>query len=284
MSLRADLLSGFSPARVGAMIRRYVYLLRSSWPRLLELIYWPMVQMLTWGFLQTFIYQSGLAASGPASAPGRGLLIAGGTLIGSMLLWDMLFRAQLGFSMSFLEEMWSRNMANVLMSPLRPLEFVASLMFMSVLRLIIGMGPVTLLAIAFFGFNLWGLGLALAVFFVNLVMTSWTIGLVVSGLVLRNGMGAEGLAWSTLFLLMPFSCVYYPVSAMPEWLQPFVWLLPPTYVFEGMRAALIDHVFRADLMAQAFAINAVLLAAGTLAFLMLIDSARRAGSLMQMGE
>ena len=284
MSVASDILSGFSFSRVGAMVRRYVYLLRSSWPRLLELIYWPMVQMLTWGFLQTFIATSGLATSGASATPGRGLLIAGGTLIGSMLLWDMLFRAQLGFSMSFLEEMWSRNMANVLMSPLRPLEFVASLMFMSVLRLIIGMGPVTLLAIAFFGFNLWGLGLALAVFFVNLVMTSWTIGLVVSGLVLRNGMGAEGLAWSTLFLLMPFSCVYYPVSAMPEWLQPFVWLLPPTYVFEGMRAALIDHVFRADLMLQAFAINAVLLVAGTIAFLLLIDSARRAGSLMQMGE
>ena len=279
MSIATDILSGFSLSRVGAMVRRYVYLLRSSWPRLLELIYWPMVQMLTWGFLQTFI-----ATSGAASGPSRGLLIAGGTLIGSMLLWDMLFRAQLGFSMSFLEEMWSRNMANVLMSPLRPLEFVASLMFMSVLRLILGMGPVTLLAIAFFGFNLWGLGLALAVFFVNLVMTSWTIGLVVSGLVLRNGMGAEGLAWSTLFLLMPFSCVYYPVSAMPEWLQPFVWLLPPTYVFEGMRAALIDHVFRGDLMAWAFAINIALLAAALWLFVALFDNARRAGSLMQMGE
>ena len=279
MSLRADLLSGFSPARVGAMIRRYVYLLRSSWPRLLELIYWPMVQMLTWGFLQTFI-----ASAGVSSAPGRGMLIAGGTLIGSMLLWDMLFRAQLGFSMSFLEEMWSRNMANVLMSPLRPLEFVAALMSMSVLRLILGMVPVTLLAIAFFGFNLWGLGLALGVFFLNLVMTSWTIGLVVSGLVLRNGMGAEGLAWSTLFLLMPFSCVYYPAASLPDWLQPLVWLLPPTYVFEGMRAALIDHVFRADLMAQAFVINTILLAGGVIAFLLLIDSARRAGSLMQMGE
>lgn len=271
--------SSFSPARSGAMVMRYLYLLRSSWPRLLELVYWPAVQMITWGFLQSYI----AGQAGPAGLGGK-MAVAGGTLIGALLLWDTMFRCQLGFSLSFLEEMWSRNMGNLLMSPLRPLEFVAALMAMSVIRLAIGIVPVTFMALWFFGFNLWSLGFALVAFFVNLVMTSWAIGLVVAGLVLRNGMGAEALAWSILFFFMPFAAVYYPVSAMPEWIQGFAWCLPPTYVFEGLRAAIVGHVFRGDLMLESLAINVVLLGAGTAIFLRLIDSARKAGSLLQMGE
>jgi len=279
MSLASDALGGFSLSRTGAMVMRYLYLLRSSWPRLAELVYWPAVQMLTWGFLQTYI-------SGQAGAVGMSgrLAVAAGTLVGALLLWDTMFRAQLGFSVSFLEEMWSRNMGNLLMSPLRPLEFVAALMTMSVIRLAIGIIPVSLLALMFFGFNLWSLGLALVAFFVNLVITAWAIGLVVAGLVLRNGMGAEALAWSVLFFLMPFACVYYPVSTLPDWLQWIVWRLPPTYVFEGLRAALVGHVFRADLMIDALAINLGLLVVGAWVFLKLLDSARAAGSLLQMGE
>ena len=269
----------FSLARVGAMVMRYLYLMRSSWPRLADLIYWPAVQMMTWGFLQTYIR----AQSQAAGLSGR-MAVAGGTLIGALLLWDTLFRAQLGFSVSFLEEMWSRNIGNLLISPLRPIEFVLALMTMSVIRLAIGLVPVTFLALWFFGFNLWGLGFGLVAFFVNLALTSWAIGLVVSGLVLRNGMGAESIAWSALFFVMPFACVYYPVSTLPEWLQGFAWCLPPTYVFEGLRAAIVAHEFRADLMLEALAINAGLLAAGGATFLALLEGARKAGSLLQMGE
>ncbi len=263
----------FSLSRVGAMVRRYWYLLRSSWPRILDLIYWPTVQMLMWGFLQLYVSQNaGFFAR------------AAGVFIGAVLLWDILFRGQLGFSISFLEEMWSRNLANIMMSPLRPVEFIAALMIMSVVRLSIGMVPVSLLAIAFFGFNLWGLGFALAAFFVNLILTSWAIGVFVAGLLLRNGMGAESLAWTIMFLFLPLTCVYYPVAVLPHWLQLIAWCLPPTYVFEGMRALVIQHVFRADLMLEAFGLNVVLFAAASFAFLKLLASARVQGSLLQTGE
>jgi len=262
-----------SARRVAAMVLRYWYLLRSSWPRLLELAYWPMVQMLTWGFLQLYVDQNaGFFAR------------AGGTLIGAVLLWDILFRGQLGFSVSFLEEMWSRNLSNLMISPLRPIEFVSALMIMSLIRLAIGMVPVTFLAIAFFGFNVYGLGLALAAFFLNLILTSWAVGIVVSGVLLRNGMGAESLAWTLMFVLMPLTCVYYPVSVLPDWLQAIAWMLPPTYVFEGMRALIMEHVFHADLMVEAFALNALYFAAAVIAFLELLKSSRRAGSLLQAGE
>jgi ABC-2 type transport system permease protein len=247
--------------------------MRSSWPRLLDLIYWPAVQMLMWGFLQLYISQNaGFFAR------------AGGTFIGAVLLWDILFRGQLGFSLSFLEEMWSRNLANLMISPLRPVEFVLALIVMSVIRLAISTIPVALLAIAFFGFNLFGLGLALAAFFVNLLLTSWAIGIFVSGLVMRNGLGAENMAWTIMFIFLPLTCVYYPVAVLPGWLQHVAWALPPTYVFEGMRALLIDQVFRADLMLQALGLNVVFFVAGCTAFLALLKSARRNGALMQGGE
>src|ERR1700741_3469183 len=169
----------------------------------------------------------------------------------------------------------------MMISPLRPAEFVAALMVMSIIRLAIGMVPVTILAIIFFGFNLYGLGGSLAFFFLNLILTSWAVGIVVSGVLLRNGMGAESLAWTVMFVLMPLTCVYYPVSVLPDWLQWIAWLLPPTYVFEGMRELVMKQEFRADLMAEAFALNLVYFTVSVGIFLQLLNSARRIGSLLQ---
>src|SRR6266481_913018 len=264
---------GIAPHRIGAMILRYWYLLLSSWPRLLELIYWPALQIVTWGFLQNYIAQNaGFFAR------------AGGTLIGAVILWDILFRGQLGFSISFLEEMWARNLGNLMMSPLKPIEFLLALMAMSLIRLAIGVIPMTGLALFLFHFNVYGLGLPLIAFFCNLIFTSWSVGIFVSGLVLRNGLGAESIVWTLMFALMPLACIYYPVNVLPHWLQLVAWTLPPTYVFEGMRSLLIDHVFRTDLMVSALAINALLLVASFAAFLALLRSARRHGSLLGGGE
>ncbi len=264
---------GIAPHRIGAMVRRYWYLLMSSWPRLLELIYWPALQIITWGFLQSFISQNaGFFAR------------AGGTLIGAVILWDILFRGQLGFSISFLEEMWARNLGNLMMSPLKPIEFLISLMIMSLIRLAIGVIPMTLIAFLFFRFNFYSIGLPLIIFFCNLIFTSWSIGIFVSGLVLRNGLGAESIVWTLMFGIMPLACIYYPVTVLPHWLQYVAWSLPPTYVFEGMRALLTDGVFRADLMVVSFAINVVLFIASFAIFLALLRSARRHGSLIQSGE
>jgi ABC-2 type transport system permease protein len=264
---------GISPQRIAAMILRYWYVLISSWPRLLELLYWPALQIVTWGFLQSYIAQN-------ANFFAR----AGGTLVGAVILWDILFRGQLGFSISFLEEMWARNLGNLMMSPLKPIEFLISLMAMSLIRLAIGVIPMTLLAMIFFGFNLYGIGFPLIAFFCNLIFTSWSVGIFVSGLVLRYGLGAESIVWTLMFGMMPLACIYYPVTVLPDWLQVVAWSLPPTYVFEGMRSLLMEQVFRADLMVDALAINVVLITISFAIFLMLLRSARRHGSLIQTGE
>jgi ABC-2 type transport system permease protein len=259
--------------RVAALVRRYVYLLRSSGVRLVELIYWPFLQMLTWGFLQKY-----LASTENPYAQGAGVLI------GAVLLWDILFRSKIGFSTTFIEEMWSRNLGNLLTSPLRPYELVLALSLWSIIRLGVSMVPVAIAAFFLFGFNLLGLGLALAAFFCVLVLTSWSLGLISAGVILRYGLGAEELAWSLAFLLLPLCCVYYPVSALPDWLQPVALALPPTHVFEGMRSILLHDTFDAADLWWALGLNAVYLTVGYATFRWFLGSARENGTLLQLGE
>lgn len=259
--------------RIAALLRRYIYLLRSSSVRLVELIYWPFLQMLTWGFLQKF-----LASTNNPYAQGAGVLI------GAVLLWDILFRSNLGFFTTFIEEMWSRNLGNLLISPLRPHELVMALCVWSVMRLSVGMIPVALAAFFIFGFNLLDLGLWLSVFFAMLVLTSWSLGLIAAGVMLRYGLGAEELAWSLAFLLLPLTCVYYPLSALPGWLQYVSLALPPTHVFEGMRSILLEHRFDPSDLWWAFGLNMFYLAMGYGVFRWLLSRARDNGSLLQLGE
>jgi ABC-2 type transport system permease protein len=263
----------FSLRRVWAMALRYFYLLRGSWPRYLELAYWPTVQMILWGFITQF-----LATNSTYIAEAFGVLLS------AVLLWDVMFRGQLGVSVSFFEEMWSRNLGHLSVSPLRPYEMMISLTAMSLVRTIVGIAPASLLAIVFFGFSVYDLGLSLAAFFFNLLVMGWAIGFVVSGMVLRFGLGAESLAWVAIFAVAPVSGIYYPVSVLPEWLQIVARLLPSSYVFEGMRAVIREGVVRYDYMLIAAGLNAVYLIGGALIFLAFFRAARIRGLLLQMGE
>ncbi len=273
MSDRPVYAATFAPSRIGAMVLRQVYLLRASWPRIFELMYWPTIQMVLWGFLTEFLLTN---SSYIAQATG--------VLISAVLLWDVLFRGQLGFSLSFLEEIWSRNLPNLAVSPLRPSEFLISLMTMSLIRTLIGVLPATGLAIVFYHASVYDLGLPLLAFFVNLIVMSWAIGMAVTALILRVGLGAENTAWLAIFLIAPVSAIYYPVSVLPDWLQVVAWSLPTAPVFEGMRAILIDGQFRVDLLIHAALLDVLYLAIGAGLFLFSYHVARRRGLLLQIGE
>ncbi len=194
--------------RIGAMILRHTYLMRTSWPRIFELMYWPTIQMILWGFITRFLLTNSSYVAQAA-----------GVLVSAVLLWDVLFRGQLGFSLSFLEEVWSRNLGNLSVSPLRPYEFLLSLMAMSLLRTVIGVLPAAGLAIVFYEANIFTLGLPLIAFFSVLIMFGWAIGMMVCALILRVGLGAENVAWLAIFLIAPVSAIYYPVSILPEALR-----------------------------------------------------------------
>ena len=263
----------FSPARVWAMLLRYLYILKSSWPRTVELLYWPTLQMLIWGFMSQFL-------RGNSSYIAQ----AFGVLLGAVMLWDLLFRSQLGLSISFLEEMWARNLGQLFVTPLRPYEWLISLLAMSVIRVTIGIVPAMLLAIPLYHFSIFDMGLSLVAFLAVLMAMGWSLGLAICGGILRHGMGAESLAWTVIFALAPLSCVYYPVTTLPTWLQPVSWALPSTYVFEGMRAVLFGQRFRADYFLTALGLDLVYLALGAVIFFIAFRDARRRGALLQMGE
>ena len=263
----------FSAARVGAMVLRYWYLLKGSWPRMLELAYWPAMNLVMWGFLQTFLVQTTDVFAQ-----------AGGVLVGSVLLWELMFRGQLGFTISFFEEMWSRNFGHLMVTPLRPSEFVTALVSMSLIRMVVGMTPAVAIAIWFFGFNLFDLGIALVAFFANLVFFGWAVALVVTGIILRNGLGAESLAWAVPFIFVPLCGIYYPVSVMPDWLEAIALCLPPTYVFEGMRSILFDQVIDWGRLAFAAGLNLVYFGAGYAVFMAFLRAAKERGMLLTIGE
>lgn len=259
--------------RIEAMVLRYAYLMRNSWPRLLELIYWPTMQMVLWGFITQF-----LVTNSAWVAQAAGLLIA------AVLLWDVLFRGQLGVSLTFFEEMYARNLGHLFVSPLRPQELVGAMLFVSLLRTLIGVGGAALLAIPFYHYSIFEMGLPLLAFFANLLILAWSIGLLVAALVLRFGLGAENLAWALIFAIAPVSGVYYPIRVLPDWLQIVAALLPSSHVFEGMRAVLIERVFEWDLFWYALGLNAVYLVLGVTIFLRTFHAARQHGWLLHGGE
>jgi ABC-2 type transport system permease protein len=263
----------FSPRRIWAMVMRHVYVLRTSWPRLFELAYWPTLQMILWGFISQFLITN---SSWVAQAFG--------VLIAAVILWDVLFRGQLGVSVSFLEEIWSRNLASLFVSPLRPYEMVISLMLMSLIRTLIGVVPAMFLAILLYHYSIFDLGPPLLAFFTNLLVMGWATGLMISALIMRFGLGAESLAWIAIFALAPVSGIYYPVSVLPAWLQPVSWALPSSYVFEGMRTVMFDGVFRWDLFLASSGINLLYIVAGAATFLVTFQYARREGLLLRLGE
>jgi ABC-2 type transport system permease protein len=259
--------------RIYAMVLRYLYLMRSSWPRMIELAYWPTVQMILWGFLNKFLVgQSQWVAQ------------AAGIFIAAVLLWDVLFRAQLGVSVVFFEEMYSRNLGHLFVSPLRPTEMVWALLGISLLRTLVGVGAAALLAIVLYRYNIFTMGLALLAFFTNLLIMGWAIGLLVVALVMRYGLGAEGLAWAIIFAVAPISGVYYPIKVLPTWLQPIALSLPSSHVFEGMRAVMIDHKFHLGLFINGLLLNVVYIFVGAAVFTLAFRSARRRGLLLHVGE
>ena len=262
-----------STRRVRALIRRHAYLLLKSWPRLVSMAYYPTVTMVLWAFLTIYLKPTN---SFLKDAPGF--------FIGAVLLWDVLFRGQLGVSLTFVEEMYSRNLGNLFVSPLRLFEFIAGQLTMSVLRSLIGVGGACFFAWLLFRYSIFSLGLPLIAFFWLLLAFGWSIGLAVSAMILRFGLGAEELAWAAIFILAPVSGVYYPIGVLPGWLQPVASALPSAHVFEGMRGVLLEGTFAWSHFGSALMLDGVYLCLGAFVFRLAVRHARVHGRLLQMGE
>lgn len=235
--------------RIRAMALRHAYLFRRSPFRLLEMVYWPVLDLVLWGFVSLWL----------RTLSGGGTTDFVALFLGGLILWDLMFRAQQGVSLAYLEEVWSRNLMNLFVSPLTVAEFLASTMVVSLAKLCISGGSMLTLAWLLYGYDMAGLGVAILPFVGLLVVFGWSLGTVTTALVLRFGQGAESLVWVLAFAIQPVACVFYPLDTLPAWLRPVALATPAAHVFEGMRAVVAGggvpwgHLLPAALLATVYA-------------------------------
>jgi ABC-2 type transport system permease protein len=217
--------------RMWAIARRHAYVLLRSPHRLFDVTVWPIVDTVLFGSLGVFFARQG-GPSSPAQA-GAAYLLSG------IVLWHVVYQAQIAVSTGFMEETWSRNLLSLMVTPLRELELVGGIALFGLAKLVMGVGVVALAAFAFYAFDVTTLGLGLVPVIAVLLLGGWAIALLVVGLMLRFGNGAEALAWGIMFVVMPLGGVFYPVEALPGFIRPVSALLPTTHAFAAGRA-LID--------------------------------------------
>ncbi|HMK99791.1 MAG TPA: ABC transporter permease [Acidimicrobiales bacterium] len=215
--------------RVRAIARRHAYVLARSPHRLFDVTLWPLVDVLLFGSLGVFVSHHRGSGS-----------IAFAYLLSGIVLWHVVYQSQIALSTGLLEETWSRNMLNLMVTPMSELEYALGVMLFGMVKLFVGVGVAAATAAAFYAFDVTTLGFDILPVAAVLLLVGWVIALFVIGIVLRFGSGAEALAWGILFMVMPLSGVFYPTRALPAFLQPLAVALPTTHAFAAGRA-LLDH-------------------------------------------
>lgn len=243
--------------RVHAVVLRQFYLLRGSLSRVMPLFAWVAVDMLLWGFFTRYLNS--------VSAPRLDFV---GTLLGAVLFWDFFTRVMQGVSTAFFEDVWSRNFVNFFATPLTVSEYLAGLVLSSVATSSVGLAAMLVLAGGMFGLSLGSYGAWLAPYLLILFLFGIALGIMAVSLVLRLGPAAEWFIWPIPALIAPFVGVFYPLSTLPAWMRAAGRLLPPSYVFEAMRA-----VASGGAMSGASLLTAGALAAADLALACWIFSA-----------
>ena len=259
--------------KIYALSIRHIYLIKSSFPRILDLIYWPTIQIILWGFISKFFTLHSDYYNHTV-----------GIILSAAILYDFLFRSSISFNMLFLEEIWSRNFTNLFVSPLKVSEIITALTLTALLRTLIGIVPAILVAAPFFDVSLFDLGPPLFLLLLSLYCFGITLGLLVTSGLLRYGPAFENIAWSSLFLLAPLGCIYYPLSILPEWLQVLAKILPLVYIFEEVRSILLNNVVNYSNIVIALQLNLIYFVGAVIIFYLAFYGARKKGTLINVGE
>ena len=252
---------------------RHFYLIKGSLPRILDLIYWPTIQIILWGFISKFFsiysdyYNNTI-----------------GIILTCAILYDILFRSSISFNMLFLEEIWSRNFTNLFIAPLKLKEIIISLIFTALIRTLIGLVPAVILTSPLFGVSILKLGLPLLLLFLSLYIFGITFGLFVSAGLIRFGPSFENIAWSSLFLLAPLGCIYYPIDILPHFFQIIAKALPLVYIFDETRNILLNNLVNYENLKYAYFLNLIYFTFGIVLFYYSFIKARVKGTLINMGE
>ncbi|HEX3432135.1 MAG TPA: ABC transporter permease [Rhizomicrobium sp.] len=240
--------------RIGAVALRQFYLYTGSPTRVVPLFIWVGIDIVLWGFITRYLNR--------IASPGFNFVPA---LLGAVLLWDFLTRVMQGISTAFLEEVWSRNFLNLFATPLTISEYLAGLVITSIGTSLIGLATMLCLATLVFGLSFFAYGAAILPFLLVLFLSGIALGIAATAMMLRLGPASEWFVWPMPAMLSPFAGVFYPISTLPSWMQWVSRILPPSYVFEGMRAIVRGTLWNPATLAIGFALSVVyILAAGWL--------------------
>lgn len=224
--------------RTSAIVLRQFYLVRGSVSRLVPLFVWVGVDMVLWGFITRWL--NSVAASGFNFVP---------AMLGAVLLWDFFIRVMQGITMAFFEDVWSRNFLNFFATPLQVSEYLSGLVLSSIATSSIGLAVMLLLATGVFGLSFFVYGVMLAPFILVLFLVGIALGIFAVAMVLRLGPASEWFIWPIPAVLSPFAGVFYPLATLPHWMRAISYLLPPSYVFESMRAILAGRAISISALA-----------------------------------
>jgi ABC-2 type transport system permease protein len=257
--------------RVVGVVRRGVYSLLSNPPRLVEMLFWPSFELVVWGFVALYLRANAVPTAISA-------------LLGAVLLWQLLARSQGELALSFLEDVWSRNLLNVFVTPLSTVEYITGMVVFGAAKIAATSGLMAVLALVFYGFGIAVIGPALVPFMTLLLVLGWALGVFSIAVVLRFGQSAQTVAWILVFAFQPFSAVFYPVSILPPAAQAVAHVIPASYVFEGMRAVLDGQGVDWAALGTAAGLDALFAAAAVWALAYALRHARRHGKLSRFGE
>lgn len=232
-------------AHIAAIVLRQYYLVRGTVSRVLPLFIWAGIDIVLWGFITKYL--NAVTSSGLNFVP---------SLLGAVLLWDFLIRVMQGVTMTFFEDVWSRNFLNLFSTPLSIWEYLTGLVLSSIASSTVGLAVMVILATTVFGLSFFVYGLMLVPFFLVLFMCGIALGIVGSSIVLRLGPPAEWFVWPIPVILAPFVGVFYPLSTLPRWMRAISYALPPSYVFEGMRSIVMRHAVSGHTLIWGFCLAA----------------------------
>jgi ABC-2 type transport system permease protein len=252
---------------------RNIILIRRSVPKLFALFGFVTVELLLWGFITLWVQ-----TLAPDAAAYDFILL----ILSAFIFWSMFELSQRSFSVSFLEEVWSRNVINLFASPVKMGELVLGFVLVGVAQTLLAFFYITPVAFLLYALNIWNMGLYIIPFFMNVLIFGWVLGMVTIGLVVRFGPSADILAFFIPFLLLPFSAVYYPISVFPPLLQKLTFVLPTRHMFEGMRTAIIEGVIPLDSVFWASTLNLICVVLGFLFFYWMLRLARIKGYLSRL--
>jgi ABC-2 type transport system permease protein len=213
--------------RIVAVILRQAYEARRNPDRVMDMLYWPILDVFLWGFLTVYLARSSNLKPGLITF-----------LLGSAILWGVFRAFQRDMTIGLLSDLWSRNLGNMFSTPLTISEYMTALVAVNLFKTTIGMAAASLIAWIFYSYNVFRILPGLLPSLLNLLLFAFVVGLAITALIFRFTTRIQALTWSFTGFLMPISCVFYPVAALPTYLQPFAWALPSTHAFEDMRAVI----------------------------------------------